>query len=255
MICRHQSVRTGILTYIAVNAASRKINACAKNNCFRMENSTGNGFYTCDSFINNSIIGIIHNIFSYYFRDFLLSDCKMFLIFQDFTHAQRVVGFICLSTERMNSRTFRLIKHLRLYEGLVDVLSHLTAECIKFSYKVTLRAPSYIRITGHESNTLNTDRKYICLKTKSRAGKRCFASGMSRTDYHYIAKFFYDRHTLISQPSVFLSHATIKLSFRNLNLRNYIILSISETLSFTSNHSLNLKKKSLFHYAKHTHNH
>ena len=102
--------------------------------------------------------------------------------FEYFSHLKAIHLFIRLSPKTMNCRTLGYIKHLGLNKGLINILAHLTAESIYFTNQMSLRASSDIRITWHESNTVNTDCKYHGIKPKTGTGKCCLTTCMAGTD-------------------------------------------------------------------------
>ena len=133
----------------------------------------------------------------------------MLLIFNHSTHFSRIISFICLCSERMNSRSFRSVQHFRLNKSFIYILSHFTTKSIHFTDKMTFRRPSYIWITWHQSNTVYTHCKNDCLQTKPGTGKSSFTSCMSRADYAYIY-FFSDFSHYLQTPLHLLSHTKFR---------------------------------------------
>ena len=114
--------------------------------------------------------------------------------FEHFSHLKTVHLLICLSSQTVNCRTFGYIKHLGLNEGLINILTHLTAKRIYFTNQMTLRASSDIGIAGHESNTVNTDCEDYGIETEACTGKCCLTACMTGT-YNTDINFFPDSTT------------------------------------------------------------
>ena len=83
----------------------------------------------------------------------------------------------------MDSRTLGLIQHLGLNEGLIDVLSHLTAQGVNLPDKMSFGRASDMRITGHHRDTVYIHCKNHGPETDSCRGKRRLTSGMTCTDH------------------------------------------------------------------------
>ena len=136
-------------------------------------------------------------IFHQNFTHFCLYNLQMICIFQNLTHGSAILCLISLCTKGMNCRTFGNIQHFRLNKGLINNFSHLATQGIQFPDQMTLGTSSNVRITRHQSNTVNTDCKNCRLKTQSCTGKCCFAACMTGAYYYGIHIFFYNWHMIL----------------------------------------------------------
>ena len=86
-----------------------------------------------------------------------------------------------------------------LYAQIRECVDQLDtyAQSIQFPDQMTLGTSSDIRITRHQSNTVNTDCKNSRLKTQSCTGKCCFAACMTGAYYYGIHIFFYNWHMIL----------------------------------------------------------
>ena len=98
VIGRLQSVRTGIITYISIDASRLQIRSGTQNNCLCIIRCAGICFYSLD-----------RTIFYNQFRHFRLFDRQMWCILQYLTHGIAVIFLVCLGTQGMDCRSFGFV--------------------------------------------------------------------------------------------------------------------------------------------------
>ena len=86
----------------------------------------------------------------------------------------------------MNRRSLGYVEHLGLNKGLIYVFAHLTAEGVDFSYQVSLRGASYMRVAGHHSDAVNVHCKDHSLKSEPAAGQCGFNARMTGSDHAHL---------------------------------------------------------------------
>ena len=126
------------------------------------------------------------SILDYYIRNLTLSHIKVRGVFYSSLHFDVIFILISLGTKRMHGRAFCCVEHLALNKGLVDIFSHLSAECIYFPYQVALTCSADRRIARHHSHSFKIYRKHQCFLSHTCRSKCSFTSGMSCTNYYHI---------------------------------------------------------------------
>ena len=93
-----------------------------------------------------------------------------------------VLTLVRLRTQRVDRRALGHVEHARLDHRLVDVETHLPAERIDLTHKMTLAGPADRRIAGHHRQRRQVGRQHQRLFSHPRTGKRRFAARMPRAD-------------------------------------------------------------------------
>ena len=179
MISCLKAVRPCRIAHIPINTPGFQICSCTQYHSLGMIHSARKRFYTADC-------SLLHHDFGH----FRLTYGKMVCIFQGLSHMPAVILLISLGAQGMDSRSLGFIEHLGLYEGPVNVLSHLSPQCIQLPDQMALGASTYVGITGHQRYAVHADRKHNGFHAQSGTGQSCLASCMARAHNHHIVCFF-----------------------------------------------------------------
>ena len=90
----------------------------------------------------------------------------------------------------MDRRTFGAVEHLGLYECLVYIESHLTAQCIDLPYEVSLARSSYRRVARHHGDRIYIRAEHRGLFTESGRNKTGLASSVTGSNYYNVILVF-----------------------------------------------------------------
>ena len=94
--------------------------------------------------------------------------------------------FVRLGTEGMYRRTLGCVQHFALNEGLIDVLTHLAAQCVDFTNQMTLTGTADGRIARHHGHGFQVHGAQQSLLTHTGRSQGRFAAGMSGADNDHI---------------------------------------------------------------------
>ena len=182
MIGGLQSVWSRVAAHITVDAAGSQVGPCTQDHSLGLIDRAGYCPDASDNFSVPILLG--QNL-----RHLGLNNGEMIGIFQHSSHAPAVLRLICLGPERMHRRSLRDIQHLRLNKGLVDILSHLSAQGVDLPDQMALGGSSNIGIAGHQRDAVHTDREHDRLYPQSRAGKGGFTACVARPHHDSLAGF------------------------------------------------------------------
>ena len=103
----------------------------------------------------------------------------------------------------MHGFALSLVKHAHLNGGLVGVHAHFAAKRVYFAHDVTLARAAYGRVARHKGYAVQIKGQHNRFKPQSRAGKRGFATGVSRADYGDVVMSFNESFHIINGAGVF----------------------------------------------------
>ena len=114
-----KAVRPCRIAHLPIDTPGFQICSCAQYHSLCVIHCAGKCLYSPD-----------FTILRQDFRHFRLTYGEMICVFQGPSHMPAVILLISLSPQGMNSRSLGFIEHLGLYEGLVYILPHLSAQRI-----------------------------------------------------------------------------------------------------------------------------
>ena len=125
-------------------------------------------------------------IVSVQFNYLSLSEIHTVLKFKFMLHDSGVFPSVYLSSQRMHGRTFAPVEHPHLKHALIGTLSHLSAQGIYFTHKMTLGRSAYRRIARTVSDRIHIYSKDTGATSKTRTCQGRLYSGVTGTYYNNI---------------------------------------------------------------------
>jgi hypothetical protein len=111
---------------------------------------------------------------------------KVWLIGQRLFHLLPIKGFVGLSTQCPNRRTFACIQQTDVGVAPVGVLSHFTPQSIYLSHQMCFCRATDAAVARHEGNLVSVRSEQTCFASESSSSKRRLDTGMPCPNNDYV---------------------------------------------------------------------
>ena len=128
----------------------------------------------------------------------LLPQHQFLLAFDPQFHRELVGLLVGLGSRTVHRRSFAPIEHAKLQPGLVDHLSHRTAQRVDLADDLPLGNPPNGGIAAHLRHSVAIHGQQCSASSQPRSCQGCLAASMARSDHDHIKLVSHTTHRTVS---------------------------------------------------------